>query len=178
MVDCLACGHPASHDTDEGRLMATDYFLLLKRAIETTAGSDPETRHAIYDRARRMVESTLRSRMPPMSEAEIRVEQSLLEDAIWRVELEMAAPASRTPPMAVPSVENGRAPTSSSERMRYVRSILQPGERVLARGRYHWIVYMEAILCLLIGASLFALAPKNPAPTDAVGPFVLLSSIV
>lgn len=158
--------------------MATDYFLLLKRATEAIERDDTEARHSIYDRARRMVETTLRNRTPALPEAEIKAEQSALEDAIWRVELDMAAPAPRAPPTAVPTVEHDRAPQPPPERMRYVRSILQPGERVLARGRYHWIVYMEALLSLLIGAFLFALAPKNPTPSDAVGPFVLLSSIV
>jgi uncharacterized membrane protein YdbT with pleckstrin-like domain len=34
--------------------------------------------------------------------------------------------------------------------MRYVDSVLQPGERVIMRGHLHWIVYWHAILFLVL----------------------------
>ena len=41
--------------------------------------------------------------------------------------------------------------------MSYVRSVLQPNEKILVIGRLHWIVYMQAILLLVIGILLVAL---------------------
>jgi uncharacterized membrane protein YdbT with pleckstrin-like domain len=38
--------------------------------------------------------------------------------------------------------------------MSYVNSVLQPGERIVVRGRLHWIVYWFAILSLVLGAVL------------------------
>ena len=36
--------------------------------------------------------------------------------------------------------------------MSYVRSVLQPGETIVAMGRLHWIGYWPAILCFVAGA--------------------------
>ena len=41
--------------------------------------------------------------------------------------------------------------------MSYVRSVLQPNEKILVTGRLHWIVYMRAILLLIVGTTLVAL---------------------
>ena len=41
--------------------------------------------------------------------------------------------------------------------MSYVRSVLQPGERVILQGRLHWIAYWPAIICLLVGILLVLL---------------------
>ena len=38
--------------------------------------------------------------------------------------------------------------------MSYVNSVLQPGERIIVRGRLHWIVYWLAILSLVLGIVL------------------------
>lgn len=159
--------------------MATDYFPLLKRAIGTVEGSSSEARHAIYDRARGTVESTLGSRTPPMPEPNIQAELAALEDAIWRMEMDLAAttptePSARAPSSAERSVDYSDA----LENMRYVRRILQPGERILARGKYHWIVYGESLLALIIGVLLFSLLPKTSAQDEIIGPLVLFSSIV
>jgi uncharacterized membrane protein YdbT with pleckstrin-like domain len=40
--------------------------------------------------------------------------------------------------------------------MSYVNSVLQPGERVVVRGRLHWIVYWHAIALLVLGLVLLA----------------------
>jgi uncharacterized membrane protein YdbT with pleckstrin-like domain len=40
--------------------------------------------------------------------------------------------------------------------MSYVNSVLQPGERVVMRGRLHWIVYWYAILFFVLGVVLMA----------------------
>src|ERR1035437_5068203 len=44
----------------------------------------------------------------------------------------------------------------------YVRSVLQPNEKVLITGRLHWIVYIKAILFLIVGTALVALENNLP----------------
>jgi uncharacterized membrane protein YdbT with pleckstrin-like domain len=51
---------------------------------------------------------------------------------------------------ACPLNQRGRA-------MSYVRSILQPNEKILIIGKLHWIIYMQAILLLVVGILLVAL---------------------
>jgi len=41
--------------------------------------------------------------------------------------------------------------------MSYVRSVLQPNEQIIMIGKLHWIVYVQSILCLIVGAMLVAL---------------------
>ena len=38
--------------------------------------------------------------------------------------------------------------------MSYVKSVLQPGEEVILRGRLHWIAYWHAILFLVLGVAI------------------------
>lgn len=42
--------------------------------------------------------------------------------------------------------------------MSYVESILQPNERILTLGRLHWIIYVPAAVCFIIGALLAGLS--------------------
>ena len=39
--------------------------------------------------------------------------------------------------------------------MSYVTKVLQPGEIVIAKGKYHWIIYLEAASLLLFGVIAF-----------------------
>jgi uncharacterized membrane protein YdbT with pleckstrin-like domain len=41
-----------------------------------------------------------------------------------------------------------------SQSMSYAQSVLQPGEKIVALGRLHWIIYRWAILSLIAGALL------------------------
>ena len=45
--------------------------------------------------------------------------------------------------------------------MNYVDSVLQPGERIIMRGRLHWIAYWHAILFLVLGIVLVAWEPAG-----------------
>ena len=40
--------------------------------------------------------------------------------------------------------------------MSYAKSVLQPGETIIATGRLHWIIYGWAVLYLIVGALLVA----------------------
>src|SRR6185295_9477034 len=66
--------------------------------------------------------------------------------------------------------------------MSYVNSVLQPGERVIMRGRLHWIVYWQAILFLVLGIVLVVWESADawggmlrPATAIAFGALFVLS---
>jgi len=80
-----------------------DYYSMLLRAVTAPGAGDAQWRGGIYDRARRMLASRLRSLQPPPPAAEIAAEQSALETAIERIEAELSwtehgaiAPDART----------------------------------------------------------------------------------
>jgi hypothetical protein len=69
-----------------------DYYALIKKAVARLDLNAPrESRRALYERARVAQITQLRSISPVLSETEITCEQLELEDAIRRVEAEMAA---------------------------------------------------------------------------------------
>lgn len=63
-----------------------DYQPLIARAVEGLADRSPETRRAVYERARSALLQQLRSLEPPLSEAEITRERLALDESIDRVE--------------------------------------------------------------------------------------------
>lgn len=65
-----------------------DYYSLLSRAIAALPQSAPETRQAVYERARKALFHQLRSIQPPVAEADIEAEGRALDEAIARLELE------------------------------------------------------------------------------------------
>ena len=54
--------------------------------------------------------------------------------------------------------------------MSYVKSVLQPGEKLIVVGRLSWVIYHRAIFCLILGAVLlileWAFVPQGTARTD------------
>ncbi len=80
-----------------------DYYSLLLRAVTAPGAGDAQWRRGIYDRARRMLASRLRTLRPPPPQAEIAAEESALQAAIERIEAELSwtehgtiAPDART----------------------------------------------------------------------------------
>jgi lipoprotein-anchoring transpeptidase ErfK/SrfK len=80
-----------------------DYYSMLLRAVTAPGAGDARWRREIYDRARRMLASRLRTLRPPPPPAEIAAEQSALDAAIERIEAELSwtehgtiAPDART----------------------------------------------------------------------------------
>ena len=72
-----------------------DYYQLIARAVNTLPNNSPETRDAIYERARRALVKQLRVLEPPVSEEDIERETKSLEEAIAQLEFEtaLASPA-------------------------------------------------------------------------------------
>ena len=67
-----------------------DYYSILLRAVTAPDAGDAQWRRAIYDRARQMLPNQIRGRRPSTTLAEIAAEQAGLEDAIERIEAELA----------------------------------------------------------------------------------------
>ena len=70
-----------------------DYYSLIKQAVARLDSSAHESRRALYERARAAQLAQLRNISPPLSETEITGEQLALEEAVCRVEAEVARPA-------------------------------------------------------------------------------------
>jgi len=66
----------------------SDYYSVIARAISGLPSKTDEARHAIYERARAVLQERLRKLEPPISETDLAVERSALEIAIQRVESE------------------------------------------------------------------------------------------
>src|SRR5664279_5085755 len=70
-----------------------DYYPLIAKAVAGLQSSTPETRGAIYQRARNALLGQLRRLDPPIPESDVARESASLEDAIARLEAELAPPA-------------------------------------------------------------------------------------
>lgn len=74
-----------------------DYYSLISRAISALPQPTPDSRQAVYERARKALVNQLRSIQPPVAEADIATEGRALEEAITRLEIELAANAAQKP---------------------------------------------------------------------------------
>jgi hypothetical protein len=78
-----------------------DYYSLISRAIATLQQQTPDARQSVYERARKALFNQLRSIQPPVAEADIAAEGRALEEAIARLEFEIAgkntAPSKAAP---------------------------------------------------------------------------------
>lgn len=67
-----------------------DYYSVLWHAVTAPGAGDEQWRRVIYDRSRQMLSSRVRGLQPPAPMAAIAAEEAALEDAIDRVEADLA----------------------------------------------------------------------------------------
>jgi hypothetical protein len=84
-----------------------EYYPLLAKAVAGLPNSTPETRRAVYERARKALLGQLQNLRPPVPEADIARETQALDMAMARLEAELAAPNGSA--AAAPRVELQRA---------------------------------------------------------------------
>jgi len=70
-----------------------EYYPLLAKAVAGLADSTPDTRRAVYERARKALLGQLRKLEPPVPEAAVEREGQALDEAIEKLEAEFAAQA-------------------------------------------------------------------------------------
>jgi len=87
-----------------------EYYTVLRRAIAGIDPNVPETRRAVYDKARNALIGQLKAVDPPLTTAEISRQRLELEEAIRRVEREAAAGVAAPPVAAAPAPNRAPAP--------------------------------------------------------------------
>ncbi|HEY8213400.1 MAG TPA: hypothetical protein VIG36_04625 [Methylocystis sp.] len=96
-----------------------DYHSLIARAVAALPQSTPDARQAVYERARKALFNQLRGIQPPVAEGDIAAEVRALEEAIERVESDLAAKEA----------QESQPPTETSARRALERLRTRPGER-------------------------------------------------
>ncbi len=89
-----------------------EYYAVLSRAVATLEVNTPDTRRAVYDKARNALIAQLKAIVPPLPTSEISRQRLELEEAIRRAEREAANGAAAAPQRAPrrPSPAAGPAP--------------------------------------------------------------------
>ncbi|KAF2990921.1 hypothetical protein OGR47_12570 [Methylocystis sp. MJC1] len=90
-----------------------DYYSLISRAIAALPQQTADARQAVYERARKALFNQLRSIQPSVAEADISAEGRALEEAIARLEQEIAAKSAAQPP-AKPSPAKTTQPSAAA----------------------------------------------------------------
>jgi hypothetical protein len=94
-----------------------DYYPLIARAVAGLKTNAGEARRSLYERARTALITQLRGIDPPLSESDITRERLALEEAIRKVESEVARRVNlqppRTEPISRPRATSPRAPAES-----------------------------------------------------------------
>ncbi|BBU63009.1 hypothetical protein MSC49_29440 [Methylosinus sp. C49] len=129
-----------------------DYYSLLARAVAALPQSAPQTRQAVYERARKALFNQLRSIQPPVAEEDIEAEGRALDEAIARLELEVVREQSGREPTAAPAPKETRAP--EQERKEPAKSA-EPAALPPAAPKPEKLVFAEK-----------ATPAEKPAPAD------------
>ncbi len=88
-----------------------EYYPLLAKAIAGLPNSTPDTRRAVYERARKALLAQLQTLQPPVPEADIAHETQALDLAVARLEAELTAPNGSA--AEAPQSSPGAAPMAS-----------------------------------------------------------------
>jgi hypothetical protein len=89
-----------------------DYYPLLARAVAALPNPTPETRRAIFERAKKALLGQLNAMQPPPPHGAIEREAQALDEAVARLEREFVAVAEPVPPAPQPLPETVAEPAS------------------------------------------------------------------
>jgi len=99
-----------------------DYYPLLSRAIGALSDPSAEARRSIYERARKALVGQLQAIQPPIAEADIARETDALDEAVARIEAEIAgkaaAEAAKAPEPAPPEPATAAPPPPGAETLK------------------------------------------------------------
>jgi lipoprotein-anchoring transpeptidase ErfK/SrfK len=84
-----------------------DYYSILRPAVTAANAGDAQWRRGVYDRARQMLTTRLKARQPPPTMAELAAEQVALDQAIARIESELAESDDDVAAIAPEQIERG-----------------------------------------------------------------------
>lgn len=93
-----------------------EYYPLLAKAVAGLPNSTPETRRAVYERARKALLGQLQNLQPPLPETDVAREAQALDMAMARLEAELAAPngsAAEAPQIPEPQLAGGTKTVSN-----------------------------------------------------------------
>jgi len=111
-----------------------DFHPILARAIAGLTDKSPEARRAVYDRARTALLAQLRSLDPPLSEADITRERLSLDEAVSRIEAEIALAEAIEPSLPpLPMDEPPATPAAPPARPQPEPKPRQPAPREMPR---------------------------------------------
>ncbi|MGA8169234.1 MAG: hypothetical protein WB816_00115 [Methylocystis sp.] len=148
-----------------------DYYSLLARKIGPLAESTPQGRHAVYELARKALFNQLRAIRPPVAEQVIQTEGRALDEAIARLETEVAGKPSAQIAQAPPPVSSPPEPrnetrseaTPSREQQRPAAPLPAAPE---TPNRTRRIVGIGAFLVALVAAVALAALHFRERPED------------
>lgn len=144
--------------------MMTDYYRVLRKAIDELENADADARRAVYGRASKMVVSQLRGSDPPMPQAFISMHVEALKTAVLRIEGEFAGEAPAAPPRPAPARPVHPATAEREPPGREIGALPTDGRRIAA--------IAAAVLAAVFIAGLsayFLLAPNAPPPASQAG---------
>ena len=96
----------------------TDFYSVLQRAVRSLPDGSGPQRRQVYEKARKALIKQLQSFDPPLSSSDVTSQRLALEDAIRKIENEIARQnrTRRAVQGALPASNGGRAGTESGAR--------------------------------------------------------------
>ena len=128
-----------------------DYYPLLAKAVSGLKTSTPETRSAIYERARKALLGQLRSMQPPAPDSAIDRESRALDEAVARLERELGNVVPETEVAPPAPVEELRLPSVEDDEDARTESFAPPPREAIRRvsDRYSLAAAADGVLAAL-----------------------------
>ena len=158
-----------------------DFYPLLSRAIASLPDNTPEARQSLYERARSVLLSQLRSLDPPLPEADIARERLALEDVIRRLEDQqsgVAEPSWTEEPhdardehaRSTPAYAEERADVTPVDAAEYGRRPRLDVQRTKKAGSGRNTVVAAVLLVVIGGIAGLAYFTREQKPVVAAAP--------